>query len=451
MKKVLVGLLVSSAVVAVGVGSFFVYKNINSGKVNKPENASSAVAEQSDGNSETSEKDSKNAIEIEVSHRDNFRDGVAWVKDKNGNYYLIDGTGKAIFGLDSQKGDRIYSVDSYMYGYGKVHYKNDETNTEYIKIFDKQGSMVYAEWNENQAKHEILAGPDDDGFILVNNLGKVESINLKTDYSYIDNTSWNSDTRQFESLGGGIFYNKYVGFYNASSSAPMPLDYLDIYDYDARTNFSMVKESTYTWSRFIDGKAIFVSSGHNYLVTNEGEVTEIEALKGYKLTIDNSMAKGVENSFNGKTVYGENSKTKDKGYFDMDGNKVLDLSRYNVGDAYQMYNDKAVILLKTNTLNERLLAVIDKDGNELFTPKDYNNSYYELGEKIICGDYQILDYKGNILRDVSEYEWASAFEYGGEDTITVCPTKIEQESNRMYLNSSLQEIKPWYDKNMELK
>ena len=403
-----------------------------------------------EGKNNTTNEIPKNATEIDVATRDNFSNGVAWVKAKNGNYYLIDATGKALFGLDTHKGDRIYDVEHYSNEYGIVSYHNEELNTDYKKIFDKKGKMVYAEWDGTRARHEILAGPDDKGYILVDNLGKVESINLITGKSVTNSAKWTSETRKMESLGGGIFYNQYVGFFNASSGSRMPLEALDIYNYDSYGDFVSVKTTSFNWTRFINGKAIFSSSIYNYIVTNEGEVTEIEKLEGYKLAISTNTIIGDESSYNGQTVYGEKTLTKDKGYFDLEGNKVLDLSKYDIYYTSPMYNDKLAIILKAEELNERVFTVLDKNGKELFKPIK-SNSYYELDDDTIYGDNQILNYKGETLIDISKYDWALGFDYGGEGTITVCPKSIDLESNRFYLNSKGQEIKPYYENELKLK
>lgn len=447
MKKVIIGLLIVSAMAVIGIGGYFTYQNLHENKNDKTEKNNSSASEKSTEKN----KIPNNATEIEAVKKENFSDGVAWVKDKNQNYYLIDETGKALFGLDSQKEDGVVKVDSYSNGYGMVYYYNEETSTNYKKIFDKKGNMVYAEWDGTGARHDVIAGPDDKGFIVVNNLGKVESVNLNTGKVITNSANWSSDTRELESIGGGIFFNKYIGFFNASSGSSMPLEALDIYDYYAPANFTSVKMGKYDWTNFIDGKAIFCSASTNYLVTNEGEVTEIDKLKGYKLTIDNSKAQGVENTFNGKTVYGENPNTKDKGYFDLEGNKVVDLSKYdNIFKKFAMYNGKFVITFSTDNLNEDLFTVIDEDGKELFEPKEYT-SYCYLGDEIICADGYIYNYKGEIIKDLSDYDWAMKFDYGDNDTITVCPESHDLEENRLYLNSELQEIKPYYENNLELK
>ena len=391
----------------------------------------------------------KDASIIKIKERFNYSEGVAWIKSEDGVYYLIDEKGTAIFGLKDQKDARILEVDSYLNGYGKVHYRNDELNSDYIKLYDKKGNMVYSEWDDSRASHMIIAGPDDLGYILVNNLGKVESINLKTDYSYIDKSKWNSESRELESLGSGIFYNKYVGFYNASSGSSMPLDYIYIYDYNALTNTILVKDYLYSWSRFIDGKAIFTKGTTHYLVTNKGEVKEIEKLKGYKLNVSNSVARNAENSFNGKYVYAENSLSKEKGYYDLEGNKVIDLSKYDILNSYLITNDKVMITLKTEELNKNLFTIIDINGKELFKPISWDGSYYYLDDNFIVGNNNIIDYSGKILKDIKEYENADSFYYGKNGIITIIPK--EKDGERKYLDSSLNEIKPYYLNNIEIK
>lgn len=429
MKKRLIIFMIILFIVLMLILSFFISNdNKETTSVSKNENKKQTEEEK---------------IEIDVDTRYAFSDGMAWILGNDGKYYAINTEGKAIFFLEESGYDTAgaVEVDEFENGYSIVEFRDN--GSFYKKIFDKTGNIVFIE----DANKKILSlSADNAGYILISELGEVRAVDLKSgeEKPPFKISGEKAINLKFESLGGGIFYNKSCGYINGDYGAEMLLEELDIYEYDDFLKQNFFKNLEYDCTGFVNEKALFLSnnSSHNYVVTNKGEVQELTNLFGFEIQYDDYYTDDV---FNGEAFYAENDHTNEKGIYDLSGNQLVNLSQYDIEEVYNISSNGNVFAKISKDRLDNRVTIIDKDGKQLFEPINWDQvEEPEVGNEIFVFMKSIYNNKGEKLADIKQYD-ATNFELSEEDMITV--HKTENAPNIiMYMNSKLEEIKPYYVK-----
>ncbi len=387
-------------------------------------------------------------IEIKISKRWKFSDGMAWVESEDDIYYAINKDGMAVFSISGnpEGEERAVEVKEFQNGYSIVEFKNND-NEFYKKVFDKFGNEVFSEIPNT--KKILSLNVDNAGYILIMKLGNVLAVDLKTGeekpYFTVDGIIDNLD---FVSVGDGIFYNKYYGYFDGDVGRTLLLEDLEIYNYNSTLKREMFNSSKYECTGFIDGKAIFfidsITSHHIFVVTSEGETRKIDNLNGFEIGYKRSGNAILNSTFNGESFYAENEHTNEKGIYDLYGNQLVDLSKYEINEVERILNEKIFVNLNSNILNEHRVTAIDTEENQLFeTINGVPTVENDIGNEIFIFMKDIYNYKGEKIATLEDYPTATSFDLSEEDIITVYATS-NVSNILMYMNAQLQEIKPYY-------
>ena len=429
-KKIIVLIIVVCIVGGIYVGHYVINNNVTSNieKGNKVEQ--------------------KEMLEIKANKKKPFSEGLAWVLDENNTYYVINEDGKAVFAIaedDHNSMETVVEVEDYFNGYSVVTFRNKDNDT-YEKILDREGNVVFVEnvaTNLMDCKY-ILTQVDNAGYVLVNKQGKIIAVNLKNGEEKQFYTKFSISEKEIESVGSGIFYDKYVGYISADIGSNLLLNELEIYEYNETLNEELFNNRKYEYSEFIDGNALFYNN-EIYVVKNSGEVTKLDNLNGFKVWEKDSFH---NKSFNGTTFCAQNTTTKEICFFDLQGNKVLDLSKYDINDVSPMVNNRVIVSLNTDVMNKYDIVVLDKEGNQLFTPITAELiSGYELENDYFQLNRDIYNMHGEKVVTREQFENSRAVELA-ENVINVYPDDVSGNV-AIYLNSELQEMKLYYTEDIK--
>lgn len=324
------------------------------------------------------EYDSINAIGTTIQNikkGSDFSDGVAWVESEkyvNGNYesryYCIDKSGTILFELEPDYKPYSYSgsaTDDWFYsnGVSLIIYK-EHTEEEYWKIVDKTGNEVMTLVDE-----ETVLCPQmlENGYIVV--FGDYESIyGNERKYGLISPAGeWviqpSSEVSSITHSGSDVFLIKDYGygnnyFLNAKTGTKID-QYIEL---DGMSkNISEIK--------FNDGYAVFLENVivdgdlkyYLFRISSEGKVEKL--FMPYDGSYDlecGDLSDGLV--YIDDDVYN----SPNRGFFDMNGNVVVDLSPYDVHSS-ALRNSKFTDGYCALNINGFCLFV-DSNGRNIFEP-----------------------------------------------------------------------------------
>ena len=337
------------------------------------------------GSSDNSESIEKSIIGLKLADGDDFSDGVAWVMLETrtgggsqphgvgyklypaGNWCLIDATGKILMELDD--GDRPGSV----FSHGAALVVRAGWNVELI---DKTGAVISSP--EIHDYDEILFFAHELGIIIVQK--KVNTFQLtETQLGTIDSKgNWQLTLSGFErrfnspSDLSGVNSNDrgYIGdgwqrvTVQGNQSAIMSLLTMEVHD---------IGGSSEPWTRvshWENGYGVFYNS------SNRGIYSVNNLTKEENLLIDGSFRDNHGEYMQGLFYFNDKADDSDEatiqGFFDINGNQVIDLSAYNIKRGESLHpgfsGDYCLLQLR-NEQGGRFYTVIDKNGDFIFEPK----------------------------------------------------------------------------------
>lgn len=359
----------------------------------------------------------------------NFSDGVAWIMWE-GQWICIDTNGNILFAMDY-----IYEpVTDFINGYAVVQLSNVENDEKSIFskreriLVDKSGTPIMGEWLTDGEERLLKIGKNKDSidvwFLVVKDSYSThqEYIKVLNRFKGVDESGeiecekivCYDMPKNFQkyydilNIGDGIYTLKYweaqsrgTRIYNTNE--------LGVKEDSNQNNTEIVNYGHYA---YIDNCRI--EEGHNQLgfydevISGNGGLVDAKGnllRKVYEPGINNtvfmgSYSEGVYSSGNRK-----NYRLVCEGFYDFDGNKVVDLNGY-VTKWPPFYKNGYCVLQLKNDAGVDFYTILDKEGNLLFEPKrgcamgdDLNSACYVTEDVIIVldenGTYKYVDTMGN--------------------------------------------------------
>lgn len=320
-----------------------------------------------------------------------FSDGVAWVESQkiiNGNYesryYCIDTNGTILFELESDYKPYAYSgsaTDDWFFsnGVSLIIYK-EHTEEEYWKIVDKTGNDIMT-----LVDGETVLCPRmlENGYVVVS--GDFESVYGKErKYGLISPSGeWtiqlSSDISSIEYRGSDVVYVK--GYDNANNAYFLNVKngvrfdrYIELDGMDR--DISEIK--------FDDGYAVFLEdvfadeelSYCLFRISSEGKVEKLFIPYDGSYDLEcGDLSDGLV--FIDVDVYN----SPDRGFFDMSGNLIVDLSPYDVHST-ALHNCKFIDGFCAMNING-FCVFVDSNGKNVFEPKKIDNDTITFSDGVL--------------------------------------------------------------------
>ncbi|MCD7772326.1 MAG: hypothetical protein LUH23_09635 [Oscillospiraceae bacterium] len=293
---------------------------------------------------------------IRIIEGQDYHDGVAWVRTGNLEWSCCDKEGNILFVLDNNQVPMSYFAN-------EVAIVGTLLG-EITAVVDKAGNVVWSP-EDGYEYGEARWGSD--------SVTSVKIIGLGEDEDYFGYTRVSISIDTFEQTG------TYYGIIDSEGnwwSEPGVMPNIGYYEY-----------------------CIYTSSKYRLynILTNE----EMEVPLYYDISVDYWAREYITERHNGLIyqvgdyceyyiehgVYYSDTKN---GYYDIDGQLVIDLSKYNIPDVciwdIQQFNDGYSLIDITNDQGSGYYVVIDTSGNEMFSPK----RGVDHGE-LKCGYYWVKD------------------------------------------------------------
>jgi len=436
--------------------------------------ASGAIASERAGNTVSPAPNQKNSISSAVKYTDGmpFSDGVAWVKtsDKASDelWNCVDKTGKILISLGT--GEQPCSFFSNNVALVK---RADKT----VEMIDKSGAVVSSPKTGGYDK--IMGFVPELGLALVYKTdAKLEGTQYLS--GFIDNKgNWamepisdqvlidigkstdGRDSMNIEYIGGGVIRTCYDwgimwfsykdGFFNINTGESFTIDYYQTFGnnpfiYTGSDNYSPANLYPYPALRNIEnGYGIFYSGVENVddvigsIYSINADLQQKEILTDVGFATDGGYAI-VGRYKNGLFFYKDNSEAVKsmgvladyltnytEGFYDIDGNLVIDLSQYNIQATPEFTDDGYCLLTMANPQGDQFYTIIDTHGNMNFEARpqegvsmQYNGETQHAFYPIVlsCGrvvmhdsdnDYYIIDTSGEKVVDLGKVGSVSDF------------------------------------------
>ncbi len=319
----------------------------------------SPVAVSDDGEQQAqAEINSVGTIAQGITYGKPFSDDVAWVTLKKPAITVcVDKFGKILFAPED--GHIVYGEEKF---YNGVCILRDSNNQEY-KMIDKKGNTVFL-FKDGDTKLDVSEFVEG-GFTIVT--GTYESIKgTESKIGLLDaKGQWaiplSSDILRIEFCGEGMFLVTTETEEKLYNSAEKQM-------YAIQTPPTVTDKSFVPTVEFLNGKCTFIATipdennlGYGYIVAldTHGIIDVLfETPYPHTKTCGN-MSDGLIFVSEFKSLGNEQ-----KAFFDINGNKVIDLSEYE-----QFYTDKPYFINGYCSMNiNDFCLVIDKQGNEMFEP-----------------------------------------------------------------------------------
>ncbi|MCL1805269.1 MAG: hypothetical protein FWG28_04615 [Clostridiales bacterium] len=294
-----------------------------------------------------------------------FSDGVAWVITKDdAKWRLIEKTGNVILELDENE------EPSSDFGEGVAVVKRENGTLELI---DKAGNVISSPSSgEYDNIHQFIR---ELGMIVVRK--HIETFALtETQFGTIDNKGqWQVNLQALPAKDyavGGIYIGG--GFLKAVANASIG----DVNIYNVFTGdfdyYYGNHELRYVVgvSNFENGYGVFTDAQYWNVVCStdtEGNTSVIYSREDQSSNVAGAYREGLFFMKSGRDV---------QGFFDIEGNQVIDLSEYTIGSNFRPeFSDGYCLLLLRNPQGSPYYTIIDRTGNFMFEPRlydDYSNS-----------------------------------------------------------------------------
>lgn len=321
----------------------------------KPADSTSG-AEQSDA-AETTGEQSNTAVEkgAYIANANSFSEGAAWIVTacEDGKYKtsLITPELKTLYETEkTDKPDR-YIATNFKNGVSLLK----DTKTDAVSLISSKGEVIWSTNGEGIKDGERIYGE-----------GGVESVEA---FYYV-----NESEPKFEKIKAGAYFNGYtVICYNRENYGVLKPDgtwlmepvFLDVYTFEfnsdsAYTAFRYDKQSDFFALNFRTGELSDLGKGESIIYPTDSEIT-----KGWQRSHDFDVHGGL--------LY-----DKDKnGFVNEREDVVIDLSKYElIGHGQGVYDYApefygGYCVLTVLNGGKVQTVIIDKDGNELFSPTDH--------------------------------------------------------------------------------